>query len=117
MIEYLGILFLALFGSVIIGGMIVLPSVLGPHRPNPSKAEPFECGVAPLMHPHGRFNVTFYIAAMLFIVFDVELVFLFPWAVLLRELGWAGVAEMGLFLLVIVAGFVYVWRKGALEWE
>ena len=117
MMEYLGILFLALFAAVIFGGMIVLPSILGPKRPNPAKDQPFECGVEPLMLPGGRFNVKFYIVAMLFIVFDVELVFLFPWAVLLRELGWFGVAEMGFFLLVIVAGFIYVWRKGALEWE
>ena len=85
--------------------MIVLPSILGPKRPNPSKDQPFECGVEPFMLPQGRFNVKFYIVAMLFIVFDVEVVFLFPWAVLLRELGWFGVGEMGLFLLFIVAGF------------
>lgn len=117
MLEYAGILFLALFAAVIVGGMMILPSLLGPRRPNPAKAEPFECGVQPLTLPQGRFNVKFYILAMLFIVFDVELVFLFPWAVLLRELGWFGVIEMGLFLLFIVAGFIYVWRKGALEWE
>src|SRR3990167_4674210 len=116
MLEYAGILFLALFAAVIIGGMVVLPSFLGPKRPNPAKQEPFECGVEPLTLPQGRFNVKFYIVAMLFIVFDVELVFLFPWAVLLRELGWFGIAEMGLFLLFIAAGFIYVWRKGALEW-
>ena len=117
MIEYLGIAFFALFAAVIVGGMLVIPSLLGPKRPNASKAEPFECGVTPLMLPQGRFNVKFYIAAMLFIVFDVELVFLFPWAVLLRELSWGGLASMGLFLLFIVGGFIYVWRKGALEWE
>ena len=117
MIEYTGILFLALFAGVIVTAMIVIPSLLGPKRPNPSKAEPFECGVEPFALPQGRFNVKFYILAMLFIVFDVELVFLFPWAVLLRELGWGGIASMGLFLLFIVGGFVYVWRKGALEWE
>ena len=117
MIEYAGIAFLAMFAAVIVGGMIVVPSLLGPKRPNPAKAQPFECGVEPLMLPHGRFNVKFYIAAMLFIVFDVELVFLFPWAVLLRRLGWGGLASMGVFLLFIVGGFAYVWRKGALEWE
>ena len=117
MLEYAGILFLSLFAAVIVGGMMIVPSLLGPKRPNPAKAEPFECGVEPLTLPQGRFNVKFYIVAMLFIVFDVELVFLFPWAVLLRELGWFGIVEMGLFLLFIVAGFIYVWRKGALEWE
>ena len=117
MSDILGILFLAIFAAVIVGGMVVVPSLLGPKRPNPAKAEPFECGVTPLMSPQGRFNVKFYILAMLFIVFDVELVFLFPWAVMLRELGWGGLVSMGLFFLFIVAGFVYVWRKGALEWE
>lgn len=117
MSEFAGLLWLALFAAVIIGGMAVMPSLLGPKRPNPAKAEPFECGVQPLTLPQGRFNIKFYIAAMLFIVFDVELVFLFPWAVLLRELGWFGIIEMGVFLVFIVAGFVYVWRKGALEWQ
>ena len=117
MIEYTGILWMALFAAVIVGSMVALPSILGPKRPNPSKAEPFECGVEPFMLPQGRVHVKFYILAMLFIVFDVEIVFLFPWAVLVRELGWGGLMSMGLFLLVIVIGLAYVWRKGALEWE
>jgi len=116
-IELAGIAFLAVFAAVIVGGMILVPSLLGPKRPNPSKAQPFECGVEPLTLPQGRFNVKFYVLAMLFIVFDVEIVFLFPWAVLLRELGWTGLVSMGLFLLFIVGGFIYVWRRGALEWE
>ncbi len=117
MTDLTGFLWLALFASVIAGAMIVTPSLLGPKRPNAAKAEPFECGVTPITLPQGRFNVKFYILGMLFILFDVELVFLFPWAVLLRELGWGGLISMGLFLLVIVAGFIYVWRAGALEWE
>jgi NADH-quinone oxidoreductase subunit A len=117
MIEYVGLIWLSLLTAVTVGTMMCLPSVLGPKRPNPVKDQPFECGVEPLGTPQGQFSVKFYIAAMLFIVFDVELVFLFPWAVLLRELAWPGIISMGVFLLFIVGGFVYVWRKGALEWE
>jgi NADH-quinone oxidoreductase subunit A len=73
--------------------------------------------VDPIALPAGRLPVHFYVAAMLFVVFDVELVFLFPWAVVLEELGWFGLLEMALFLGIVVAGFVYAWKKGALEWE
>jgi NADH-quinone oxidoreductase subunit A len=73
--------------------------------------------VDPIARPAGRIPLHFYIAAMLFVVFDVELVFLFPWAVLVRELGWLGLAEMGAFLLIVVAGFIYAWKQGALEFK
>ena len=117
MIEYVGILLLALLSGGVATLMLVANRFLGPCRPNPVKSQPFECGVDPIALPAGRLPVHFYIMAMLFVVFDVELVFLFPWAVVLRELGWFGVIEMGMFLGVVVAGFVYAWKKGALEWE
>lgn len=116
MIEYAAILILA--GLALAVGLLMLfaSPLLGPKRPNPVKAKPFECGVDPIALPEGRIPVRFYIVAMLFVVFDVELVFLFPWAVLARELGWPGLAEMGAFLVVVVAGLFYAWRRGALEW-
>ena len=116
MIEYAGILILAALAAGVALVMLAANALFGPKRPNPVKAKPFECGVEPITLPAGRLPVHFYIAAMLFVVFDVELVFLFPWAVLARELGWFGLVEMGFFLLIVVAGFVYAWRRGALEW-
>ena len=117
MIEYAAILILA--GLALAVGLIMLfaNALFGPKKPNPQKTKPFECGVEPIALPAGRLPVHFYVVAMLFVVFDVELVFLFPWAVLVRELGWFGLFEMGFFLLILVAGFVYAWKQGALEFK
>jgi NADH-quinone oxidoreductase subunit A len=120
MIEYISILILAVL-SLGVGLLMLFANpffnwLLGTKRPNPVKAQPFECGKDPIALPAGRLPVHFYVVAMLFVVFDVELVFLFPWAVLARELGWFGLLEMGAFLLIVVAGFVYAWKHGALEW-
>lgn len=117
MIEYAGLLILAALAAGVALCLLLANTLFGPKRPNPVKAKPFECGVEPIALPAGRLPVHFYIAAMLFVVFDVELVFLFPWAVLVRELGWFGLLEMGFFLLVVVAGFVYAWKRRALEWR
>ena len=117
MIEYVGLLLLGALAGLVATGMLMANRFLGPRRPNPVKSAPFECGKEPIALPAGRLPVHFYVMAMLFVVFDVELVFLFPWAVTLRRLGWPALIEMALFLAVVVAGFVYAWRKGALEWE
>jgi NADH-quinone oxidoreductase subunit A len=121
--SFLPILIL-LIAAVGVGALIlvlsglVLPRFLKPRNPQPGKLTPYECGV-PLLQESARrrYGVKFYLVAMLFILFDVEAVFLFPWARLFGELGWAGFAEMGLFLLVLVIGWLYALRKGALEWE
>ena len=98
--------------------MLLLNALLGPkNKQSKVKSEPFECGLPALSAPSGQFSVKFYLIAMLFILFDVEIVWFFPWAVILRELGWAGIIEMFLFVAVLVLGFVYAWKKGALEWE
>ena len=81
------------------------------------KGEPFECGKDPIAVRGGHFSIKFYLIAMLFILFDVEIVWLFPWAVILRSLGWAGIIEMFSFIAVLALGFGYAWKKGALEWE
>ena len=117
MMEYAAVLLLALLALGVTLVMLFANRLLGPRHPTPEKLEPFECGVEPIALPSGRLPVHFYVAAMLFVVFDVELVFLFPWAVLVKELGWFGLIEMGAFLLIVVAGFVYAWRQGALEWK
>jgi NADH-quinone oxidoreductase subunit A len=117
MIEYASILILAAMAAVV--GLIMLYANVwfGPKKPNPVKSEPFECGIRPIALPAGRLPIHFYVVAMLFVVFDVEMVFLFPWAVLVRELGWFGLAEMGFFLLIVVGGFIYAWKQGALEFR
>ena len=117
MIEYASILLLAVLTAGVALIMLFANALFGPKRPNPAKAQPFECGKDPISRPAGRLPVHFYVAAMLFVVFDVELVFLFPWAVLARELGWFGLAEMGFFLAIVVVGFVYAWKRGALEFK
>lgn len=89
---------------------------LGPKRVNAKKLAPFECGSESVGSAHERFGVKFYVVALLFIVFDVEAVFLYPWAINFQALGWFGLISMGIFVFTLVVGLVYVWRKGALEW-
>jgi len=117
MVEYVGLLALGLLSAVVATLMLVANRFLGPRRPSPVKAQPFECGMDPIALPKGRVSVHFYVLAMLFVVFDVELVFLFPWAVVLDTLGWPALLDMALFLGIVVAAFAYAWRHGALEWE
>ncbi len=117
MLEYASILILAVLAAGVGFIMLFANALFGPKRPHPDKAKPFECGKDPIALPAGRIPIHFYVAAMLFVVFDVELVFLFPWAVLVRELGWPGLAEMGVFLAIVMAGFLYAWRQRALEFK
>lgn len=117
MIEYLAIIFAFLFALGLAAFLLIIPRFLSPKLPSSAKSKPFECGKQPFSSPGGQMPVHFYIVAMLFIVFDVEMVFLFPWAVLFRELGLFGLAEMAVFMGFVVLGFWYVWKKGALEWE
>ena len=106
-----------LFAGLVSGLFIWLSSTLGPKNPNPAKNSPYECGEKPFGSPASHQTVKFYLAAMLFVLFDVELIFFFPWAVLYRKLGLFGFMEMFFFLTVLVLGFIYAWRKGALEWK
>ena len=98
-------------------GLLSLAAVLGPRRYSPAKFIPFECGSDPIGSARERFGVKFYMVALLFIVFDLEAVFVYPWAVLLRELGWSGYIAMAFFAFTLVIGLAYVWKKGALEME
>src|SRR5712664_4236475 len=95
----------------------VAATVLGPRRPSRIKSEPFECGSESTGSARERFAVKFYVVALLFIVFDVETVFLYPWAVNFKALGWFGYAEMLVFAATLLVGLIYVWKKGALNWE
>jgi NADH-quinone oxidoreductase subunit A len=91
--------------------------ILGMRKPTPEKLVPYECGMQPVGTARERFSVKFYLVAMLFLLFDIEAVFFFPWAVVYRDLKLFGFFEMILFIAVVLAGYVYVWKKGALEWE
>jgi NADH-quinone oxidoreductase subunit A len=96
---------------------IVASSFLGPRRPRAEKLVPYESGILPKGIVGGQIPVKYYLVAVLFLVFDVEVVFLFPWGVLFKKLGTPGLWEMGLFVAILVVGLLYVWRKGALDWE
>jgi NADH-quinone oxidoreductase subunit A len=96
---------------------IALGSLLGPNRPNSQKLSPYECGFDAFEDSRMKFDVRYYLVAILFIIFDLEIAFLFPWAVALQEIGMAGFLAMMLFLGILVIGFIYEWKKGALEWE
>ena len=117
MIEYTGIIFAFLTAAAVAALLMSLQGVLGPKAPSAGKSKPFECGSKPFSLPHGQASIHFYIVAMLFVVLDVELVFLFPWAILFRELKWLGLLEMAFFLGFVLLGYLYAWKKGALEWE
>lgn len=98
--------------------MLIMSWLLGPKRPSPVKLEVFETGNPPIGTLRGiRFPVKFYLTAILFVVFDIEVVFMYPWAVVYRSLGWFGLAEMAIFVAILGAGLAYVWRVGALEWD
>ena len=115
--EYIGIIVAFVLAGAIAGAMVLLASTLGRKRPSVVKLEPFECGMTPFSLPGGKLAIKFYLTAILFILFDVELVFLYPWAVVYRKLGMLGLVEMGVFLGILMVGFVYAWDNGALEWQ
>ena len=115
--EYLPIL-LFLFVSTGLGiVLLVMGWVLGPRRPDAEKLSPYECGFEAFEDARMQFDVRYYLIAIQFIIFDLEIAFVFPWAVNFRNLGIVGLTEMGIFIGLLVLGFVYVWKKGALEWE
>ena len=106
-----------ILGALVCGLLLSLSRFVGPRRPNPVKAMPFECGMDQLASPHRRIPVSFSLIAMLFIIFDIEVAFLFPWAVLLRQLGFVGLVEVLFFLVVLTFALIYAWKRGALEWD
>ena len=115
--EYLPILLFLAVSSVVGIALLVMGSLLGPNRPESEKLSPYECGFEAFEDAHMQFDVRYYLIAILFIAFDLEIAFVFPWAIIFRSLGVVGLIEMGIFLGLLILGFVYVWKKGALEWE
>lgn len=103
--------------AALVSLMLYLASVFGPQKPSAVKGEPFECGVDPLGIPSGRISIHFYLYALLFIIFDIEVAFLFPWAVVFREVGFIGLFGIVIYLSLALAGLLYAWKRGALEWR
>jgi NADH-quinone oxidoreductase subunit A len=115
--NYFPLLLMFVITAIIVWLIIFLSATLGPKKPNKVKDAPFECGEQPFQLPTNRFHVRFYLIAMLFILFDIEIVFLFPWAVVFRTLQLSGFVSMLIFVLILGAGYFYAWKKGAFEWE
>ena len=115
--NYLPVLIFIVIGSVVGVAMIALGFVLSPRRPDSEKNSPYECGFEAFEDSRMKFDVRYYLVAILFIIFDLEIAFLFPWAVVLDQIGMVGFWAMMIFLAVLVVGFIYEWKKGALEWE
>ena len=115
--SYLPILVLIAIALAFALGSVVFSRLVGQKKPSTVKLAPYECGMPPVGSARERVSVKFYIIAMLFIVFDIEAVFLYPWAVVFKRLGLFGFVEMGVFIAILLVGYVYVWKKGALEWE
>lgn len=115
--EYLPILLFLIVSTGLGIVLMVLGGLLGPRRPEAEKLSPYECGFEAFEDARMQFDVRYYLIAIQFIIFDLEIAFVFPWAVNFRDLGIVGLTEMGIFIGLLVLGFVYVWKKGALEWE
>jgi NADH-quinone oxidoreductase subunit A len=114
--SYLPLLMHFVIATVLASTIVTLSWLIGQHKPGVAKMSPYECGVQPIGDTRGRFSVKFYLVAMLFILFDVEAVFLYPWAVILRELKMFGFWEMMVYIAIVLVGLFYVWKKGILDW-
>ena len=115
--DYAPLLIYAVIVIAVVGLLITLSNLLGPSKPYRSKLLPYESGIVPEGPSRKRFSVRFYLTAMLFIIFDVEAIFFYPWAVVLHQLRWYGVIEMLVFIAILAVALGYIWRKGALTWD
>ena len=117
MLEYIAIAVMIAVATLIAGIAIGLGELLGPKKKSNVKDEPYESGIAPIGPGTRRMPVRFYLIAVLFILFDIEVIFFLPWAVVFRQLGLFGLVEMAVFIVILLVGYIYAWKKGALEWE
>ena len=117
MTEYLPILIFLVFALVFSFGAFFLSIIVGKKSPYAEKNSTYECGFEPFDETRGKFEVKFYLVAILFIIFDLEIIFLFPWAVVLDHIGLEGYLAMAIFIFILLVGFIYEWKKGALEWD
>jgi NADH-quinone oxidoreductase subunit A len=117
MSDWLLILGLMAMAAGFGAGSVLLSRVLGPHNPTPEKMAPYECGMPAVGDARERQSIRFYLIAMIFLLFDIEVAFLYPWALALRSLGWGGYVQVVLFTAVLATGYLFVWKKGALDWS
>jgi NADH-quinone oxidoreductase subunit A len=115
--EYIPVLIFMIAAVLFAAGTVTLSTFIVPRRRNPTKDSPYECGVDPVGNARGRFTIKFYLVAVLFILFDIEAVFLYPWAVAFRQLGLYGLIEMLLFIVILLVGYLYLLKRRALEWD
>jgi len=113
---WLSILIMIALGAGFALVSVVLSNLFGPRKPTPEKSAPYECGMPPVGDARERQSVKFYLVAMIFLLFDIEVAFLYPWAMALRELRWSGFMQLIIFFAILLTGYVYVWRKGVLDW-
>lgn len=114
--DYIPILILAGLAAAFAAGTVLLSLLIGPRKSGEGKLDPYECGMPPEGDPRERFNVKFFLVAMVFVIFDIEIVFLFLWAVIFKQLGVFGLLEMAVFIGILVLALAYVWKKGVFEW-
>ncbi len=117
LVDYLPIAVMFALAAGFVVASLVISRFFSPHRPTPEKLAPYECGIVPEAEPAQRFPVKFYLVAMLFVIFDVEIIFLFAWASRFNDLGWFGIAAVGIFTAFVVETLAYVWKRGALDWN
>ncbi len=115
--HFLPVVVFLLIGAAVGIGMLFVSQLLRPRKPYPEKLLTYESGITPFMEAHQKFSIRYYIIAMLFLIFDIESVFLYPWAVAYDHIGLYGFVEMLIFIVILLVGYVYAWKKGALEWE
>jgi NADH-quinone oxidoreductase subunit A len=115
--SYVPLLIYVLIVLGLLGALVTLSFVLAPSKPHKAKLAPYESGIVPTAPAHPRLSVRFYLTAMLFIIFDVEAVFFYPWAVIMKQLKWFGLIEMAVFMGILLVALAYIWRKGGLDWD
>ncbi len=115
--DYLPILAMVVVVIGFAAAALVVSAITGPRKPNPAKLSPYESGMPPFGSARRRISIRYYLTAVLFILFDIEIVFFYPWAVLFRQLGLFGLIEMAIFVAILLVGYVYVWRKGGFDWD
>jgi NADH-quinone oxidoreductase subunit A len=113
---WLPVLVMILLGVAFGAGSVLFSRLVGPNNPTPEKLAPYECGMPPVGDARERHSVQFYLVAMIFLLFDIEVAFLYPWAMALRDLRWAGYIQVVIFFGILLSGYIYVWRKGVLDW-
>ncbi len=115
-LSYFYVFIFFVVGAVVVAALMTVSRLLAPRRPTAEKLRPYESGEEPVGQAWGRYPIHFYVFALLFVVFDVEIIFIFPWAVIFQSLGWYGIVEMGVFIAILVVGLIYAWKKDALSW-